>query len=137
MFYDVFNKEKWFSFYFGTMRGKLKCLFNVFSNERTWKLIKGLLHSVSKEISHANITKNARIFSNFILRNNIIQFFQWVTIHEKGYHKYDQQLPCYLRYVDRNTIFSTYISIYLEFPRKWRNGSRSCIYKFNCEAWSV
>ena len=98
--------------------GVIQCLSNVFSNERTWKLIKELLHSVSKEISDANIIKNARIFGNFILRNNIIQFPQRVTMHEKGYHKYDQKLPCYLRNIDRNTIFSTHVSIYLEFPRK-------------------
>ena len=45
---------------------------------------------------------------------------------------HDQNILCDLRYIDTNTIFRKYISIYLESPRKWKNGSRSCIYKFNC-----
>ena len=40
-------------------------------------------------------------------------------MRKKGCHKFDQNLPCDLRYLDdRSTVFSKYISIYLELPRK-------------------
>ena len=50
-------------------------------------------------------------------------------MHEKAQHECDQNLLGYLRHIDRNTIFSKYVSIYLKLSRKWNNGSRSCIYK--------
>ena len=39
-------------------------------------------------------------------------------MRKKGRHKFDQNLSCDLRYLDRNTVFSKYVSIYLELPRK-------------------
>ena len=45
-------------------------------------------------------------------------------MRKKSCHKFDQNLPCDLRYLDdRNTVFSKYVSIYLELPRKQRHGS--------------
>ena len=70
MFNNVFNKEKGFSFYIGTVLGKVQRLSNVFSNERKWQLIESLLHSVHKEISKANIINNSEMLHKFILRNN-------------------------------------------------------------------
>ena len=47
-----------------------------------------------------------------------------------------QNLPGFIKFIDSNTIFSKYVSIYLELPRQWSNGSWSCIFKISSEAWS-
>ena len=78
------------------------------------------------------------LLSKSIDFNSLILFYflHWISMLEKALHKSDQNLPCYTRYIDRNTIFSKYISICLELPRQWSNGSWSCIFKISCEAWS-
>ena len=39
-------------------------------------------------------------------------------MRKTDHHINDQNLRCDLRYIDRNTIFSKYVSFYLELPRK-------------------
>ena len=39
-------------------------------------------------------------------------------MHETAHHECDQNLWGYLRHIDRNTILSKYVSIYLKLPRK-------------------